>query len=83
MSQGMVKWFDKKKGYGFIEREFGGDDIFVHFSAIRSGKKYLSEGDKVIFDIGKGRRGLKAVHVTVMNEYDENKSERKQMQSKL
>jgi CspA family cold shock protein len=71
MLQGTVNWFDKKKGYGFIEREYGGDDIFVHYSAIQNGKRSLSEGDKVTFDIGKGRRGVKAVHVTLINEHDE------------
>jgi len=57
MVQGTVKWFNAKKGYGFIEQE-GGDDIFVHFSAIGGdGFKVIYEGDKVEFDIVEGNNG--------------------------
>ena len=55
---GVVKWFDSKKGYGFISVE-GGDDVFVHFSAIRSdGYKTLDEGQKVEFETEHGPKGL-------------------------
>lgn len=52
MTNGTVKWFNNDKGYGFIENEEGGDDVFVHFSAIQvEGFKRLVEGQKVTFDI--------------------------------
>ena len=60
---GVVKWFDSKKGYGFISVE-GGDDVFVHFSAIRSdGYKTLDEGQKVELETEHGPKGLQAVDV--------------------
>ena len=60
---GTVKWFNAEKGFGFIERE-GGDDVFVHFSAIRSdGYKSLDEGQKVEFDLENGQRGPQATNV--------------------
>lgn len=62
---GTVKWFDAGKGFGFIERE-GGDDVFVHFSAIRAeGYKSLEEGQRVEFDVEKGQRGLQATNVRI------------------
>lgn len=52
MNQGTVKWFNPEKGYGFIANAEGGDDVFVHFSAIQvDGFKTLNEGQKVTFDI--------------------------------
>lgn len=61
--QGKVKWFNNEKGYGFIEYS-GGDDVFVHFSAIQSdGFKSLNEGDDVEFDIVEGSRGPQAANV--------------------
>jgi CspA family cold shock protein len=52
MNSGTVKWFDSEKGFGFISNENGGDDVFVHFSAIAAnGYKSLSEGQKVTYDI--------------------------------
>ena len=63
MEQGTVKWFNAEKGFGFIERE-GGDDVFVHFSAIQSeGFKSLDEGQKVTFDVEQGQRGPQAANV--------------------
>lgn len=60
---GKVKWFNSEKGFGFIERE-GGDDVFVHFSAVQSeGYKSLDEGQRVQFDIEQGQRGPQAVNV--------------------
>ncbi|WP_232699715.1 cold shock domain-containing protein [Brevibacillus daliensis] len=61
--QGKVKWFNAEKGFGFIERD-GGDDVFVHFSAIQTdGFKSLDEGQTVEFDIVEGDRGPQAANV--------------------
>ncbi len=63
MAQGTVKWFSDQKGYGFIEQD-NGEDIFVHHSEIQgSGFKTLSEGDRVTFDIGAGKKGPAAQNV--------------------
>jgi cold shock protein len=63
MEQGKVKWFNAEKGFGFIERE-GGDDVFVHFSAIQSeGFKTLDEGQDVTFEVEQGQRGPQATNV--------------------
>ena len=62
---GTVKWFNATKGYGFLARE-GGEDVFVHFSAIQStGYRTLEEGQKVEFSVEKGPKGLQAVNVTI------------------
>ncbi|MDD4658727.1 MAG: cold shock domain-containing protein [Eubacteriales bacterium] len=62
--QGKVKWFNQKKGFGFIQRE-DGDDVFVHYSAIQGeGFKTLDEGDTVEFDIVDSDKGLQAANVT-------------------
>ena len=64
MQEGIVKWFNDRKGFGFIERE-GGDDVFVHHSAITgSGFKTLAEGDQVTFDVEQGAKGPSAQNVT-------------------
>jgi CspA family cold shock protein len=66
MSEGKVKWFNDQKGYGFIERD-DEDDIFVHYSAIEdTGFKTLQEGQRVIFDIETGEKGLAAANVKVI-----------------
>ncbi|HEY5649421.1 MAG TPA: cold-shock protein [Nitrospiria bacterium] len=63
MSRGKVKWFNEKKGYGFIEQD-GGGDVFVHFSAIQGdGFKTLVEGQEVEFDIVEGKKGPQASNV--------------------
>ncbi|MFO7778193.1 MAG: cold-shock protein, partial [Nitriliruptoraceae bacterium] len=56
MPEGTVKWFNADKGYGFIQPEDGGDDLFVHFSAIQSdGYKSLDDGQRVSFNVGQGQ----------------------------
>ena len=61
--EGTVKWFDDRKGFGFVERE-NGEDVFVHFSNVNmEGFKSLEEGEKVSFDVEKTDRGLQAVNV--------------------
>ena len=63
MAQGKVKWFNESKGFGFIEKEEGGD-VFVHFSAIQaSGFKTLNEGQLVSFDVVEGKKGQEAENV--------------------
>lgn len=64
---GVVKWFNEEKGFGFISRESGGDDVFVHFRAINgTGRRTLHEGDKVEFSVVKGEKGFQAEDVTVV-----------------
>jgi CspA family cold shock protein len=69
MNKGTVKWFNEQKGFGFISNDNGGDDVFVHFSAIASkGFKTLAEGQKVTFDIEKDPKNskkLRAVNVNI------------------
>lgn len=65
---GHVKWFNDDKGYGFISRDNGQDDVFVHFRAIVSeaGRKTLKEGQRVAFLVTKGPKGLQAEEVTAI-----------------
>jgi CspA family cold shock protein len=64
--QGTVKWFNSSKGYGFIARD-GGEDVFVHFSAIESdGYRSLEEGQRVEFTVERGPKGLQASHVVAL-----------------
>ena len=63
MPEGIVKWFDNKKGYGFIKRDEG-DDVFVHYTAIKGdGFKTLQQDEKVTFEIIQGPKGLQASNV--------------------
>ncbi|MDD3611910.1 MAG: cold-shock protein [Saccharofermentanales bacterium] len=70
MNNGTVKWFNSEKGFGFISNDDGGDDVFVHFSAIQSdGYKTLNEGQKVTFEVEtdpKDSSKLRAVNVNVV-----------------
>ncbi|MFD7029251.1 cold-shock protein [Streptomyces sp. NPDC059917] len=64
MAQGAVKWFNAEKGFGFIEQDGGGPDVFVHYSEIAgNGYKSLEEGQRVEFEIGQGQKGPQAQQV--------------------
>ena len=66
MAEGKVKWFDERKGFGFISRD-DGDDVFVHFSEINSdGFKTLAENQEVSFEIQEGPKGLQASNVVAL-----------------
>ncbi len=65
--KGTVKWFNDEKGFGFIMREQGGNDVFVHYTQIRAegGRRSLVDGQAVEFVVGQGQKGLQAQDVTV------------------
>jgi CspA family cold shock protein len=66
MPEGKVKWFNENKGFGFIEKDEGGD-VFVHFSAIQAdGFKTLAEGQRVSFDVTQGKKGPAAENVKLL-----------------
>ena len=63
MATGTVKWFNQDKGFGFIEPEEGGKDLFVHVSNVTADPAALDDGVKVVFDVGEGRKGPEAQNV--------------------
>ncbi len=68
MATGTVKWFNDTKGYGFISPDDGGDDLFAHFSEIQAeGFKTLQDGQKVTFEVTKGKKGLQASNIRIAN----------------
>src|SRR5689334_16361498 len=67
MAQGTVKWFNGEKGFGFIQQDGGGADVFVHYSEIQgNGFKSLDEGARVEFEVGQGQKGPQATGVRVL-----------------
>ena len=67
MAQGIVKWFNAEKGFGFISQDGGGADVFVHYSAIDSGGyRSLDEGQRVEFGVTQGQKGPQAERVTTL-----------------
>ncbi len=65
MPEGTVKWFNGEKGYGFIEPDDGSEDVFVHYTGIAgSGFRSLEEGEKVTYEVTRGRKGMQAQNVS-------------------
>jgi CspA family cold shock protein len=67
LQNGTVKWFNDEKGYGFIQQENGGSDVFVHFRQVNNpagGRVTLAEGQAVTFEVGEGQKGPQAENVT-------------------
>ena len=76
MPTGIVKWFNGRKGYGFIEPEDGGNDVFVHVTALKdSGIKFLNEGDKVSYDLTENRGRMAAGNLSLDGESSSNSDE--------
>ena len=76
MSTGKVKWYNARKGFGFIEQESGDKDIFVHASAVKSaGLRRLQEGEKVSFDVEDSPKGPNAINIKIVEEAEEKKEE--------
>ena len=68
MPEGTVKWYDKKKGYGFIKFEEG-SDVFVHYTSLKKEISFLNEGDRVIFEIKEGEKGPRADLVSISHQH--------------
>ena len=69
LQQGTVKWFNDEKGYGFIQQNDGGSDVFVHFRQVNSsgeGRVSLNEGQAVSYEVGEGQKGPQAENVTAL-----------------
>lgn len=70
LQNGTVKWFNSEKGFGFIQPENGGDDLFVHFRQVNNtsgyGRVSLEDGQKVTFEVGQGQKGPQAENVTAL-----------------
>ncbi|MFC9397400.1 cold-shock protein [Streptomyces sp. NPDC057027] len=67
MAQGSVKWFNAEKGFGFIEPDGGGPDVFVHYAEIQgNGYRSLDDGQRVEFELGQGTKGPQATQVRVL-----------------
>jgi len=69
LTDGKIKWFNDEKGYGFIEQDNGGKDVFVHFRQVNNpdgGRVSLADGQRVTFEVGEGQKGPQAENVTAL-----------------